>query len=134
MNAVTESRSATDRGHWNAPLTLEGRLRLCLRSRPNHSRTSRSSSPSNTSRNQGPETPHLADPIAILLGELTGITESSTYRIRPDFPPTEDPAGQMWGYAARVRSRRARWLVRVWSSGWPFHQASSRIRLSATAE
>ncbi|MFJ6501552.1 leucine zipper domain-containing protein [Streptomyces virginiae] len=31
MNAAAESRSATSRGHRNAPLTLEGRLRLCLR-------------------------------------------------------------------------------------------------------
>ncbi|MEU2930761.1 leucine zipper domain-containing protein [Streptomyces sp. NPDC007251] len=31
MNAATESRSATSRGHRNAPLTFEGRLRLCLR-------------------------------------------------------------------------------------------------------
>lgn len=38
------------------------------------------------------------------------------------------------GYAARVSSRRARWLVRVRSRGWSFHQASSRIRLRATAE
>lgn len=30
MNAAAESRSATSRGHRNAPLTLEGRLRLCL--------------------------------------------------------------------------------------------------------
>jgi len=30
-------------------------------------------------------------------------------------------------------SRRARWLVRVRSSGWPFRQAWSRIRLSAVA-
>ncbi len=50
------------------------------------------------------------------------------------FAYTEDPAGQMWGYSARVRSRRARWLVRVRSRGWPFHQASRRIRLRATAE
>ncbi|WUO73193.1 leucine zipper domain-containing protein [Streptomyces canus] len=31
MNAAAESRNATSRGHRNAPLTLEGRLRLCLR-------------------------------------------------------------------------------------------------------
>ncbi|MDX3771339.1 leucine zipper domain-containing protein [Streptomyces sp. AK08-01B] len=31
MNAAPESRSATGRGHRNAPLTPEGRLRLCLR-------------------------------------------------------------------------------------------------------
>ncbi|MGW0424106.1 leucine zipper domain-containing protein [Streptomyces sp. NPDC003015] len=31
MNAAAESRSATSRGHRNAPLTPEGRLRLCLR-------------------------------------------------------------------------------------------------------
>ena len=31
MNAAAESRSATSRGHGNAPLTPEGRLRLCLR-------------------------------------------------------------------------------------------------------
>ncbi|MEU1114610.1 leucine zipper domain-containing protein [Streptomyces sp. NPDC005866] len=31
VNAATESRSATSRGHRNAPLTREGRLRLCLR-------------------------------------------------------------------------------------------------------
>ena len=36
-------------------------------------------------------------------------------------------------HEARARSRRARWLVRVRSSGWPFHQACNRIRLSATA-
>src|ERR1019366_6057792 len=37
------------------------------------------------------------------------------------------------GHEARASSRRARWLVRVRSSGWPFHQACSRIKLSATA-
>ncbi|MER5184747.1 IS481 family transposase [Streptomyces sp. NPDC002896] len=31
MNAAAESSSATSRGHGNAPLTPEGRLRLCLR-------------------------------------------------------------------------------------------------------
>ncbi|MFD7630763.1 helix-turn-helix domain-containing protein [Streptomyces sp. NPDC059851] len=31
MNAAAGSRSATSRGHRNAPLTPEGRLRLCLR-------------------------------------------------------------------------------------------------------
>jgi hypothetical protein len=31
MNAAAESRSATSRGHRNAPLTPEGCLRLCLR-------------------------------------------------------------------------------------------------------
>jgi hypothetical protein len=31
VNAATDSRSATSRGHPNAPLTREGRLRLCLR-------------------------------------------------------------------------------------------------------
>ncbi|MGV9779238.1 helix-turn-helix domain-containing protein [Streptosporangium sp. NPDC003464] len=31
MNAAAESRIATSRGHRNAPLTPEGRLRLCLR-------------------------------------------------------------------------------------------------------
>ncbi|MGW5612134.1 leucine zipper domain-containing protein [Streptomyces sp. NPDC003753] len=31
MNAAAESRNATSRGHRNAPLTLEGCLRLCLR-------------------------------------------------------------------------------------------------------
>lgn len=31
MNATADSRSATSRGHRNAPLTPEGRLRLCLR-------------------------------------------------------------------------------------------------------
>ncbi|MFJ5780352.1 IS481 family transposase [Streptomyces sp. NPDC093094] len=31
MNAAAESRTATSRGHRNAPLTPEGRLRLCLR-------------------------------------------------------------------------------------------------------
>jgi hypothetical protein len=31
MNAAPESRSATSRAHRNAPLTAEGRLRLCLR-------------------------------------------------------------------------------------------------------
>ena len=36
-------------------------------------------------------------------------------------------------HEARASSRRARWLVRVRSSGWPFHQACSRIRLTATA-
>src|ERR1035441_7325910 len=36
-------------------------------------------------------------------------------------------------HEARASSRRARWLVRVRSSGWPFHQACSRIKLSATA-
>jgi hypothetical protein len=33
-------------------------------------------------------------------------------------------------HEARASSRRARWLVRVRSSGWPFHQACSRIRRS----
>ena len=36
-------------------------------------------------------------------------------------------------HEARASSRRARWLVRVRSSGWPFHQACNRIRLSAAA-
>ncbi|CAM5329565.1 hypothetical protein SALBM135S_00003 [Streptomyces alboniger] len=31
MNAAAESRSATGRGHRNAPLAPEGHLRLCLR-------------------------------------------------------------------------------------------------------
>ncbi|MEU6555623.1 leucine zipper domain-containing protein [Streptomyces sp. NPDC046915] len=31
VNAAPESRNATSRGRRNAPLTLEGRLRLCLR-------------------------------------------------------------------------------------------------------
>ncbi|MEV6981830.1 leucine zipper domain-containing protein [Sphaerisporangium sp. NPDC051017] len=31
MNASAKSRSANSRGHRNAPLTPEGRLRLCLR-------------------------------------------------------------------------------------------------------
>ena len=35
--------------------------------------------------------------------------------------------------AARVSSRRERWLVRRGSSASPFHQASRRMRLSATA-
>jgi hypothetical protein len=30
----------------------------------------------------------------------------------------EDPAG-LFGQAVRVKSRRARWLDRVWSRGWP---------------
>ncbi|NEA59742.1 hypothetical protein G3I60_37675 [Streptomyces sp. SID13666] len=35
--------------------------------------------------------------------------------------------------ATRERFSRARWLVRVRSMGWPFHQASRRIRFNATA-
>lgn|SRR5574341_677409 len=37
------------------------------------------------------------------------------------------------GHAAGASSRRVRWLVRVRSRACPFHQASRRIRLSATA-
>jgi TetR/AcrR family transcriptional repressor of nem operon len=36
------------------------------------------------------------------------------------------------GHAARLSSSRVRWLVRLWSSGRSFHQASRRLR--ATAE
>jgi hypothetical protein len=36
-------------------------------------------------------------------------------------------------HAARAYSRRERWLVRRRSRGWPFHQASRRMTLRATA-
>ena len=45
----------------------------------------------------------------------------------------DDPGGLFAFYGASWSSRQARWLVRVRSSGWPFHQASSRIKLRATA-
>lgn len=48
----------------------------------------------------------------------------------------DTPPGPWWlirVHEARASSRRARWLVRVRSSGWPFHQAWRRIRLTATA-
>ena len=51
-------------------------------------------------------------------------------------PPVSSCALPGWlirVHAVRASSRRARWLVRVRSSGWPFHQACSRIRLSAAA-
>jgi hypothetical protein len=44
-----------------------------------------------------------------------------------------DPAGLFLGHAARLSSRRARWLVRRRSSGVPFQYASSRRRLRAQA-
>lgn len=45
----------------------------------------------------------------------------------------EDPVGLLACHAARVKSRRWRWLVRVRSSGRPVHQASRRRRLIAVA-
>ena len=47
--------------------------------------------------------------------------------------PQVDPAGLFLGHAARLSSRRARWLVRRRSSGVPFQYASSRRRLRAQA-
>jgi len=44
-----------------------------------------------------------------------------------------DPGGLFGFYAARPSSRRARWLVRLRSSGVPVQDASSRRRLSAQA-
>ena len=44
-----------------------------------------------------------------------------------------DPAGLFRGHAARLSSRRARWLVRRRSRGVPFQYASSRSRLRAQA-
>ena len=44
-----------------------------------------------------------------------------------------DPVGQCRGHAARSRSRRCRWVVRVRSRGRSVHQASRRIRLTAAA-
>jgi MoaA/NifB/PqqE/SkfB family radical SAM enzyme len=52
---------------------------------------------------------------------------------RASFATTIDPGGQLLGHAASASSRRVRWLVRVRSRACPFHQASRRIRLSATA-
>ena len=48
-------------------------------------------------------------------------------------PSTRDPGGLFAFHEASSSSRQARWLVRVRSSGWPFHHAPSRIRLSAAA-
>jgi hypothetical protein len=49
------------------------------------------------------------------------------------FGPTNDPGGLFALHEAILSWRQARWLVRVRSSGWPFHHALSRIRLRATA-
>ena len=49
------------------------------------------------------------------------------------FEVAEDPAGLFRGHAARLSSRRARWLVRRRSRGVPFQYASSRRTLSAQA-
>lgn len=49
------------------------------------------------------------------------------------FQRAADPGGLFVFHEASSSSRAARWLVRVRSSGWWFHQASSRIRLRATA-
>jgi hypothetical protein len=48
-------------------------------------------------------------------------------------PLTHDPGGHSGCQAASASSRRERWVVRVRSSAWPFHQASSRSRLRAVA-
>ena len=44
-----------------------------------------------------------------------------------------DPVGLLRCHAARVKSRRCRWVVRVRSRGRPLHQASRRTRLTAVA-
>jgi putative transposase len=49
------------------------------------------------------------------------------------FAPTIDPGGLFAFHEVSSCSRQARWLVRVRSSGWPFHHAPSRIRLRAAA-
>ncbi len=46
---------------------------------------------------------------------------------------TADPAGLFRGHAARLSSRRARWVVLRRSRGVPFQYASSRSRLRAQA-
>ena len=70
-----------------------------------------------------------ADTVGKGAGELeVGIVVNGRVRAKG-----ADPAGQ-FGQAARARSRRARWLVLVRSSGCLFQYASRRIRLSATAE
>ncbi|HET9256382.1 MAG TPA: hypothetical protein VFO16_14445 [Pseudonocardiaceae bacterium] len=48
-------------------------------------------------------------------------------------PTPSDPGGLFALHEACLSWRQARWLVRVRSSGWPFHHALSRIRLRATA-
>jgi hypothetical protein len=52
---------------------------------------------------------------------------------RVKFVPKLDPGGLFAFHEASSSSRQARWLVRVRSSGWPFHHAPSRIRLRAAA-
>jgi hypothetical protein len=49
------------------------------------------------------------------------------------FEHITDPVGLFRCHAAWAKSRRCRWVVRVRSRGWPRHQASSRMRLTAVA-
>jgi len=59
-------------------------------------------------------------------------TGRASQRLGDGFEYLEDPAG-LFGQAVRVKSRRARWLDRVRSRGWPVPYASIRIMLIAAA-
>ena len=56
-----------------------------------------------------------------------------THPMRICFESNTDPAGLFRGHAARLSSRRARWVVLRRSRGVPFQYASSRSRLRAQA-
>ena len=67
-----------------------------------------------------------ADPVGRLLFNVLAMVA--------EFEADLDPAGLLFrGHAARLSSRRARWLVRRRSRGVPFQYASSRSRLGAQA-
>ena len=69
----------------------------------------------------------------VLPGSVANLMNPQVRHPAMSFEAVQDPAGLFRGHAARLSSRRARWLVRRRSRGVPFQYASSRRTLSAQA-